>query len=220
MEAIIKDKIADARVELEDSLRAAVDEAVEDIESRSDREASNNIMHIGEYSDGVLKQMDETNTRITFMYSMLNDKQESLVGITKDIQNLQDELNTINSSIAKKMELLHEKEAELEQREKAFAMEVIKEAKLQKTEAPVSPAAKTDFVTMAEMASKPASEAVSVENYMEQAALNSENSFEASNTNLDILRLHDEGFTEVEIARKLNRGLGEVKFVLGLYQEG
>ena len=31
MEAIIKDKIADAKVDLEDSLKAAVDEAVEDI---------------------------------------------------------------------------------------------------------------------------------------------------------------------------------------------
>ena len=215
MEAIIKDKIADAKVDLEDSLKAAVDEAVEDIESKSDKEASSNIMHIGEYSDGVLKQMEETNTRITFMYSMLNDKQDSLVEITKDIQTLKDELNTINASIAKKMELLHEKEVELEHKEQAVAQEKIKRTVLPSFETLAKSA-----VSVEPSNNAPSKKAVTMDNYMEQAALNSENASEVSNTNLDILRLHDEGFTEVEIAKKLGRGLGEVNFVLGLYQEG
>ena len=41
-----------------------------------------------------------------------------------------------------------------------------------------------------------------------------------SNTNKEILTLHDEGLSEIEIAKKLGKGLGEVKFVLGLYKEG
>ena len=38
------------------------------------------------------------------------------------------------------------------------------------------------------------------------------------NKNEDILRLHKEGKSDVEIAKELNCGLGEVKLVLGLYK--
>ena len=36
---------------------------------------------------------------------------------------------------------------------------------------------------------------------------------------MEILTLHDEGLSDVDIAKKLGRGLGEIRFVLGLYQE-
>ncbi|SER55068.1 DUF6115 domain-containing protein [Lachnobacterium bovis] len=39
-----------------------------------------------------------------------------------------------------------------------------------------------------------------------------------SNHNVDILRLHKSGMNNVEIAKELGLGLGEVKFVIGLYR--
>ena len=39
-----------------------------------------------------------------------------------------------------------------------------------------------------------------------------------SNHNVDILRLHKSGKNNVEIAKELGLGLGEVKFVIGLYR--
>ena len=38
--------------------------------------------------------------------------------------------------------------------------------------------------------------------------------------NQEILSLFNEGMTEVDIAKKLGRGLGEIKLVLGLFSEG
>ena len=71
----------------------------------------------------------------------------------------------------------------------------------------------------AKLAEAPAPEPVSftealAEKFADETPKNSQND------NMEILTLHDEGLTEVEIAKKLGRGLGEVKFVLGLYQEG
>ena len=42
---------------------------------------------------------------------------------------------------------------------------------------------------------------------------------EDSRDNSEILQLYKEGVSEVEIAKKLGRGLGEIKLVLGLFGE-
>ena len=47
----------------------------------------------------------------------------------------------------------------------------------------------------------------------------SDNKFDALTKNEKILVLHQEGMNEVEIAKKLDCGLGEVRLVLGLYHE-
>jgi DNA-binding NarL/FixJ family response regulator len=40
-----------------------------------------------------------------------------------------------------------------------------------------------------------------------------------SNANADILKLFKAGYSEVEIAKKLGKGLGEIKLVLGLFNK-
>ena len=41
----------------------------------------------------------------------------------------------------------------------------------------------------------------------------------AENVNEKILRLHREGYSELEIAKQLEKGLPEIKLVLGLFGE-
>ena len=209
---IIDDKLANAKSSIEDTLQDTIENAIYDLETKTDKETNNKILHISEYSEGVIQNMDKTHTEITFMYSMLNEKQGNITDLTKDIQTLQDELAKINSSIAKKMELLNEKEIEInslvqEQAKAAFTPFFPENIKIENEV----------FSSGSTTADKPFM-ASSVD-YIQQAALNSESSESVKNGNLDILRLHDEGFSDVEIAKQLNRGLGEVKFVLGLYQE-
>ena len=193
IQEIIKDKMADAKVELEDKLSATIDEAMEEIDRKTDKETNNKIMEISQYSDTVLESVDKSHKEVTFMYSMLNEKQQDTVDMTKKLSELEDTLVALDSSIAKKLDILRDKEIELE--------EMKKEQK--------------EFVPLTETSNKPVS---FTEALAEKFADDTPNI--KQNGNMEILTLHDEGLSEVEIAKKLGRGLGEVKFVLGLYQEG
>ncbi len=194
IEAIIKDKMADAKVEMEDKLSETIDEAMEQLDIKTDRETTNKIMQISEYSDSVLESVDKSHKEVTFMYSMLNDKQKDTVEMTKKLSDLEDTLVALDSSIAKKLDLLRDREIE------------IAEEKQKLEEAKAAPVEEKEPVSFTEALAEKFSEDSSKVN--------------KQNDNMEILTLHDEGLTEVEIAKKLGRGLGEVKFVLGLYQEG
>ena len=195
IEEIIRDKMADAKVEMEDKLSATIDEAMNDLDLKTDKETNEKIMQISEYSDTVLESVDKYHKEVTFMYSMLNEKQKDTVEITKKLSDLEDTLVALDSSIAKKLDLLRDRELEIEQ-EKQKLEESKREAVEATNEAPIS-----------------FTEALA-EKFSEETPKNRQND------NMEILTLHDEGLSEVEIAKKLGRGLGEVKFVLGLYQEG
>ncbi len=200
IESIIKDKMADANVELEDKLSATIDEAMDELDRRTDKETNTKILAISEYSDNVLESVDKSHKEVTFMYSMLNDKQKDATEMTKKLSELEDTLVALDSAVSKKLDLLRDRELEiederrvLEEQKAAFASE--KEENLSKQ--------------------IPFNEALA-EKFSEETS----NNDTKSNGNMEILTLHDEGLSEVEIAKKLGRGLGEVKFVLGLYQEG
>ncbi len=199
IEEIIKDKMSDAKVEMEDKLSATIDEAMDELDRRTDKETNEKILQISEYSDTVLESVDKSHKEVTFMYSMLNEKQKDTVEMTKKLSELEDTLVALDSSIAKKLDLLRDKELELVEQMKEIEQEKsLLEAEKEK------PEAKQVSFTEA-LAEK----------------FNDENpSANRQNDNMEILTLHDEGLSEVEIAKKLGRGLGEVKFVLGLYQEG
>lgn len=201
IQEIIKDKMADANVELEDKLSATIDEAMEEIDRKTDKETTDKIMEISEYSDTVLESVDKSHKEVTFMYSMLNEKQQDTLDMTKKLSELEDTLVALDASIAKKLDLLRDREMEIEEKKK----------ELDKARAE----ADKPFISLTESIEKPAS---FTEALAEKFADESPNV--KQNGNMEILNLHDEGLSEVEIAKKLGRGLGEVKFVLGLYQEG
>ena len=198
IEEIIKDKMADAKVEMEDKLSATIDEAMDEMDRKTDKETNEKIMQISEYSDTVLESVDKSHKEVTFMYSMLNEKQQDTLDMTKKISELEDTLVALDSSIAKKLDLLRDREIEINDMKNQLEEARKNVVEPQNTISP-EPVSFTEALA---------------EKFSEEAPKNRQND------NIEILTLHDEGLSEVEIAKKLGRGLGEVKFVLGLYQEG
>jgi N-acetyl-beta-hexosaminidase len=201
IEEIIKDKMADAKVETEDKLSATIDSAMEELDRRTDKETNEKILEISQYSDTVLESVDKSHKEVTFMYSMLNEKHQAMVEMTKKLAELEDKLVALDASVSNKLSLLKDKELDIEEElnKLAEAKQAMEEAsKPEKVEA-----AKTISFTEA-LAQK----------------FSEENQPIKANDNMEILALADEGLSDVEIAKKLGRGLGEVKFVIGLYQEG
>jgi len=196
IEEIIKDKMADAKVEMEDKLSETIDEAMNELDVRTDKETNSKILQISEYSDTVLESVDKSHKEVTFMYSMLNEKQKDTVEISKKLAELQENLIALDAAVTRKIDLLKDQELEIESQKKeleAQRAELEAQKEEPKKEVPFNEA----------LAEKFSDETAEIK----------------PNGNMEILSLHDEGLTEVEIAKKLGRGLGEVKFVLGLYQE-
>ncbi len=206
---IIKDKMADARVEMEEVLSERIENAMEELDRKTDKETTDKIMHISEYSDTVLDSVNKSHNEVTFMYSMLNEKQQSIDEMTERLAEMKEVLASIDSAISKKMDLLRDKEIEIDVKSKELQDLTELNNKSQFLNANIEEK-KTEARISAE----------NVEPFNELLARAYEKPSSSSNINAEILTLHDEGLTEIEIAKKLGRGLGEVKFVLGLYKEG
>ena len=113
IEEIIRDKMADAKVEMEDILSQRIDEAMEELDRKTDKETTDKIMQISEYSDTVLESVNKSHQEVMFMYSMLNEKQTDITEMTKDLVNIKDSIVSLDASIAKKIDLFRDKEIEL-----------------------------------------------------------------------------------------------------------
>ena len=200
IEEIIKDKMADARVETEDKLSATIDNAMEELDRRTDKETNEKILEISQYSDTVLESVDKSHKEVTFMYSMLNDKHQAMVEMTKKLSELQDTLVALDASVARKLDMLKDKELEIEEEKKKLAEE--REALIAEKDKKED---ENKTISFTEALAQKFSE---------------ENQPIKANDNMQILAMADEGMSDVEIAKTLGRGLGEVKFVIGLYQEG
>ncbi len=209
IEEIIKGKMADAKVETEDKLSATINDAMEELDRRTDKETNSKIMQISEYSDSVLEAVDKSHKEITFMYSMLNEKQKEAVEMTKKLAEVEEKLLALDASVSRKIGLLKDKELQLEDDIKAFER---KKLELEEQDAVISDSKE---------AIKPAEAIEKTVSFTEAMAQKyaQENQPLKSYDNMEILTLADQGLTDLEIAKKLGRGLGEVKFVLGLYQE-
>lgn len=258
MRKVVADRLADAKVDIEDSIEIAVDNAVETIDTKTDKETNQKIMEISEFSDTVLEAMSKSHNEVMFMYSMLNDKHHNIVEMETRLEKLKSEVKQIDESVAKKYADLSEKEAELlkkaaelEQKEKLLEIERAAQLEAQQTleaqlqakyEEQQAQESKNlqDSLTTDDDASNDANAESGVDPVAQFIqGINEKNSkkgelpvaavFEndipgpednvKENKNKQILEMHDIGMSEIDIAKKLGVGLGEVKFVLGLYQE-
>ena len=131
-----------------------------------------------------------------FLYSMLNDKHKDLTDLAANLQKLTANLHDVEQQMTEKT---LRAQARLQQPEPIIE----KPAKVQKKEIPVEKKVKSESIKKAvEVKKKPETD----------TEINEKNDNDA------ILRLHAEGKSDVEIAKLLDRGLGEVRLVIGLHR--
>lgn len=174
---------------IEAAIDSKMDQKMEELDVRSDKETNNKIKQISEYSDSVLDSMNKSHDEIMFMYDMLNEKQEKTTELTKNLQAMESEVRMLKDAIENKVEELQELNVPV-----ALPEETISEEE-------------PSIITEVEDTIPHAfAEHVQTEENPNQ-----------KNDNSAILELHKMGYSEIEIAKKLGRGLGEVKLVLGLF---
>lgn len=169
--------------EIQNQLAMISDDMLENTEAKLDKIANQKIMAVGNYSEDVLKNIEENHNEVMFLYNMLNDKETTLKNTVRDIE-------AVKVSVRK------------------MADNVENDVQAWENEIKLSPEEET--VPAEDKEEQPSQEAVPE---MEDAEE------EDTRSNKEkILELYRQGKSNIEIAKQLNLGVGEVNLVLGLFK--
>lgn len=196
LRVILDRQLEKAKAEIQNAIETGIDETTEETKRALEKETNDKINGISEYSDTVLESINKSHNEIMFLYSMLNDKHKDLTDLAANLQKLTVNLHDVEQQMTEKT---LRAQARLQQPEPVIE----KPAKVQKKEIPVEKKVKPESIKKAvEVRKKPETD----------TEINEKNDNDA------ILRLHAEGKSDVEIAKLLDRGLGEVRLVIGLHR--
>lgn len=196
LRVILDRQLEKAKTEIQNAIETGIDETIEETKRALEKETNDKINGISEYSDTVLESINKSHNEIMFLYSMLNDKHKDLTDLAANLQKLTANLHDVEQQMTEKT---LRAQARLQQPEPIIE----KPAKVQKKEIPVEKKVKSESIKKAvEVKKKPETD----------TEINEKNDNDA------ILRLHAEGKSDVEIAKLLDRGLGEVRLVIGLHR--
>ena len=160
---------------------------------------------VKEDTDTYLSTVQKSHKEIIFMHDMLNNKQESIDALSKEMKREESTLRFLKDSVTGLVKELKDEKADLADFE---------EFKRRQEEEPSDPGfTREEFLSMKEELerrvreeNKPADEKKGMTRK------------DRKERNDEILTLQEQGYSEVEIAKKLGIGLGEVKLVLGVFQ--
>lgn len=203
---IIGKGLDQAKTKIEDAIETQIDESMDKTDRALEKVTNEKIMAISEYSDTVIGSMNKVHNEIMFLYNMLNDKHTELTGMASDLQKLAADVRNAQENM-KQMQQTAAPVGAAATAEKPMAAQKPAVQRVnqlnQSVAAPKEPA-------QAQMADHAApKEARSVAEGPKQ---------EKENHNEEILALHKQGMSDIDIARKTKLGLGEVKLVIGLYK--
>lgn len=210
LKILVEKQINNARNTIDDAIDEETLKARETTKRDLEKETNEKIMAINEYSDTVLDQINKSHNEIMFLYSMLNDKHKDLTDLAGKIQKFTDKMNREidSNNIVIKNQAAMSQNNNNTSRGTTFT----KTTGATAVEAPVKRNISTgQTITPPKPQSTNPAGAVDT-----LSKLNAQNI--DSNHNRDILLLHKKGISDVEIAKQLGLGLGEVRLVIGLFE--
>ena len=198
---IITKELKNANQKIEDTIEEQLESSVGKVERAMEQVSNEKIMAINEYSDTVIENMNKTHNEIMFLYNMLNDKHTELTGMTSELQRLAADVRSMQEQAASMQEMA------------ASVVTAYAAPQRVNLQAP-------EQIITERSAEMPAEQEIPEKTDPEEMAaeMAKQERIEKENHNSEILRLHGEGVNDVEIARRLGLGLGEVKLVIGLYK--
>lgn len=206
--------VTDRMIMLEESTEAALDKI-----------SNTKVMEMSEYADSVLAQINKNHNETVFMYDMLNEKSKEIKNVVKEINDAKNRVDESRNTMSEDTTHLEEliKNAEKAVMEMDIAIKAVYKTKavltLQQQEEEKQQV--PDNVITPQFFEKK-EEAVDESDVNEQYSCMAKAEPEAmmaSNCNEQILALYTQGKSNLEIAKTLNLGMGEVKLVIDLFNK-
>jgi len=155
------------------------------------------IMAVNDFSTQILEKIDANHKEVVFLYDMLNKKEDE---IKQTVQNFNQEKQAMEKSVEDIVKLTEQIQTSLKKPEIPDTTEV------EKTK-------KTDLKMTTE-------EDTAVEDDMKNHSGGHQDSAEVQQADCqkeEVLKLHKQGKSVLEISKSLGMGQGEVKLIIGLY---
>lgn len=218
----VEQEVKQAAFQIEEKTDETISAAAEKTERYMERLSNEKIMAIQEYSDTVLSQINKNHEEAVFLYDMLNNKHIQVKNTAAEINTkVQDVKADIEQTIQEQMlELPQENNVENidvgnvevnfdKTVKKDIKAEDVKEEKTKrvatKRKAPVK---KTIAKKKSNSEKKP------------EIEIQFEPDSDIGSNKSKILKLHEEGKSNMAIAKSLGLGIGEVKLIIDLFESG
>ena len=198
------------RKKVDEAIDAALDDKVEDTEAKMDKISNEKILAMGDYYKTVSDEITQNHSEVMFLYGMLNDKEKDIKNTVRDVENLKKSIVQMKSE---------EKEAEdktKESNEKENSNMVAENMADAQTE-PVSYEKNTEKHPVE---TKNNSDSTNGNDEVDKrsVALSKKDAKKKTNNNDMILKMYNSGKSNIEIAKELKIGMGEVRLVIDLYK--
>lgn len=199
---------------VDDVVDEAVTYAMEKTERSLERLSNEKIMAINEYSDTVLAEIHRNHEETMFLYDMLNSKHTNLKNTVSEVNRTMKEAEETVNNIQR---LTPDSNIQRLTPESNI-QQMASESNVQQMTPEVTETPKAAFVrTAEEQMAKEAKAAQLIPLMLVEpaAGLRMENG--VGNFNGRILELYNQGKDDVQIARELGLGVGEVRLVIDLF---
>lgn len=191
--------------EIQNQLAQMSDDVLENTEAKLDKLANQKIMAVGNYSEDVLKNIEDNHNEVMFLYNMLNDKETTLKNTVRDIEAVKVSVKQMSDTVQSSKETKKESGR--------------KNSKGRKSRNTSAQKQNEENMKIQEIREDTAQVQEAVKEEREQEIIFGEGEKSEIVENKEkVLELYKQGRTNVEIARELNLGVGEVNLVLGLFK--
>lgn len=231
----------DIKKQIMDILDEQIENVKEQTEISLDKLSNQKMLEMNEYSDTILQEINRNHNEVMFLYDMLNEKKKEINNTVRDMNVTKKEIEK-SKTVPKKQtvidsikdmsedtggfmaseELLKEEQKDVYTRKKDILnqLDAVVEAVSDDVSADLEAVEKKPKkrTSTGRTAAKRMKETVKKETLREDNR--DPKAFETGNNNEKILQLSKEGKSNVEIAKELGLGIGEVKLVIDLFKGG
>jgi len=207
-------KVVDKEIEgiddkVTDVVGSAIDKAVDELQRPMEKLSNEKIMAIHEYSDSVLEEMKKNHDETVFLYDMLNGKQEEIKDLLSSVERNKAQLREMTDQVG-----ALEKKSAAQPETDSFTPLSIPDI----TEEITDTSVEDDEVFEEEDLSGRIDPGFVFRKKDDDFDYNEEDEKELLRK--QIMELYNDGFSAVEIGKKLRCGVGEVKLVIDLAARG
>ncbi|MGN1147469.1 MAG: DUF6115 domain-containing protein [Lachnospiraceae bacterium] len=200
---MVSGEVNGVKSRIEDITDETVNYAIEKAERSLERISNEKIMAVSEYSDTVLEDINKNHKEVMFLYDMLNDKHQNIKSTVSQVEKTVKEVEKTAKKAVKEAENV--KEAE-DTKERERTAQVASDFKV------LTPKKVAEDVPVKKVIKSVAAETPELDiSFMQDGRKN-------GNNNERILQMHNDGKSNVAIAKELGLGVGEVKLVIDLFE--
>lgn len=215
-------KVVDKEIEgiddkVTDVVGTAIDKAVDELQRPMEKLSNEKIMAIHEYSDTVLEEMKKNHDETVFLYDMLNGKQDEIKDLLSSVERNKAQLREMTdhvSSFSRNMPPEPEVKSSAQPETDSFTPLSIPDI----TEEITDTSVEEDEIFVEEDLSGRIDPGFVFRKKDDDFDYNEEDEKELLRK--QIIELYNDGFSAVEIGKKLRCGVGEVKLVIDLASRG